>query len=334
MYKPKVTSLFCGAGGFDLGFELEGYQIIDRIDNNQGCIDTIKLNRPSAQARCMDVRDYNAHDAKGTDVLLAGFPCQGFSTGGHRNPHDERNNLYREVLRIAAIAKPKIVVMENVLNLDHMKFPGTSKSFAKHIAEEFNGIGYTVCLKSHNVCHFNVPQKRRRFVFVCFLGNPSYNGWWREKTGHTTLARMFLENIPCDAANHNPSWGLGDSVHEETGEPLDQEPPIPVRLSRTASLGHPIRNLDQPFQTIDTGTNWGWAQGNVSAKKVDGLWRITASKIRQFTCREYARLQTFPDNWIFDAKSKTDCRTQVGNAVPVNFARHIAACLYDWMGAS
>jgi DNA (cytosine-5)-methyltransferase 1 len=102
-----------------------------------------------------------------------------------------------------------------------------------------------------------------------------------------------------------------------------------------------------PFPAIDTATVWGWAVGNVCAQRVDKnraiekfirnpdsevpLWRITASRLRTFTPREYARLQTFPDDWVFSGQNKRDVQLQIGNAVPVRFAetfaRHVAKIL-------
>jgi DNA (cytosine-5)-methyltransferase 1 len=115
---------------------------------------------------------------------------------------------------------------------------------------------------------------------------------------------------------------------------------VPVRISRTASDGHPVRSYDRPFPAIDTATVWGFAQGRVSAERVvkdrtrelfirnpnatAKLWRITAQRMRTFTTREYARLQTFPDNWAFMGNTKRDVQLQIGNAVPVHFAKRIA----------
>ena len=130
-------------------------------------------------------------------------------------------------------------------------------------------------------------------------------------------------------------------MHTETHEPFDPtEPAIPVRFSRTASEGTPIRSFDAPFPAVDTATVWGWAQGNVKATKIDKkrddalfvrnpestarLWRISASRLRPFTAREYARLQTFPDEWVFYGNNKREIQLQIGNAVPVVFAKKIA----------
>jgi DNA (cytosine-5)-methyltransferase 1 len=166
----------------------------------------------------------------------------------------------------------------------------------------------------------------------------------------TTTAVDFLGDIAAnpnkELPNHSIEWGFRSRVHTATGEPFDpSEVPIPCRFSRTGSDGHPLRNLDAPFPAIDTATIWGWAQGNVSAERkpkdrVNGsfirnphsnikLWRITASRLRSFTDREYARLQTFPDEWIFHGGNKRHIHKQIGNAVPVEFARRIGQLVQE-----
>jgi DNA (cytosine-5)-methyltransferase 1 len=116
--------------------------------------------------------------------------------------------------------------------------------------------------------------------------------------------------------------------------------PVPVRFSRKASDGNPVRSLDAPFPAVDTATVWGWALGNVRAQRFEKdrvagkfirnpeadvtLWRISASRLRTFTHREYARLQTFHDDWAFYGRNKRDVHLQIGNAVPVEFARRVA----------
>jgi DNA (cytosine-5)-methyltransferase 1 len=162
---------------------------------------------------------------------------------------------------------------------------------------------------------------------------------------HKTRIKEFLYDLGQDLSinlpNHAPAWGFKSYAHTETGEAFDKsEIAIPVRFSRTASEGNPVRDFESPFPAVDTATVWGWAKGNVVADRImkdrDGamyvrnpeseakLWRIKASKLRPFTAREYARLQTFPDDWFFYGNNKRELQLQIGNAVPVIFAEKIA----------
>jgi DNA (cytosine-5)-methyltransferase 1 len=234
--------------------------------------------------------------------------------------------------------------MENVLNLRTMLHPETKLPFAEQIKRELFDIGYETKYSFFKVANYGVPQTRRRFIFIAF-SDPSLRKFSFPQPGLPTPARQFLYDLSRDThltlPNHSPKWGFKSHVHEETGVDFDPgEPVIPVRFSRTASDGNPMRSLDNPFPAMDTATVWGWAQGHVACTRVEKdrnnakfvrspdatakLWRISASRLRVWTAREYARLQTFPDSWTFSGRNKRDFQLQIGNAVPVAFARTIA----------
>lgn len=339
-------SLFSGAGGLDVGFERAGFEHTESSDILPYAVNTLKYNRPCWTVLNCDVRDYSPKVGKGIDVLLAGFPCQGFSLGGNREETDVRNGLYREVVRIANEVQPRVVVMENVLNLRTMRHPVTRKPFAEQIAYEMAAIGYTTRFDFFRVSSFGVPQTRRRFVFVAYKDDTLRHFRFPRPEGETPI-RDFLYDLGQGGGdglpNHDPVWGFDSFVHRENGGAFeDGSVAVPVRLSRTASEGNPIRTFSQPFPAIDTATVWGWAMGHVVASRIQKdrsdknamfvrnpnsrakLWRISADHLRAFTVREYARLQTFPDNWVFCGNNKRELQLQVGNAVPVAFAKRIA----------
>lgn len=350
MYKQEdktdytFLGLFTGAGGLDLGFELEGFLHTESNEILSYAVDTIKHNRPNWDVFHGDVREYTPSFKNGLDVLLAGFPCQGFSLGGNRKENDKRNTLYREVIRIARLMNPRIIVMENVLNLRTMKHPETGKPFAQQISDELFSIGYTTKFDFFRVSEHGAPQTRRRFIFIAYKGDTLKHFRFPKPEKEATIKDYLYDlgqDINIELPNHNPKWGFKSYAHTETGEPYEKnEDAVPVRFSRTASDGNPIRDFNSPFPAIDTATVWGWAKGNVKAIRVEKdrnndkfirnpkskakLWRISASKLRAFTAREYARLQTFPDDWEFQGQSKRELQLQIGNAVPVAFAKRIA----------
>lgn len=344
-------SLFSGAGGLDLGFDKAGFIHTQSSDILDYAVNTLRVNRPNWDVINCDVRNYTPDFRNGLDVLLAGFPCQGFSLGGNRDINDPRNTLYKEVIRIAKIMQPRVIVMENVLNLRTMIHPITGKPIANQIADELQEIGYTTKFQFFRVSEFGVPQTRRRFIFIAYKAD-TLNHFNFPKPEKSTNIRNFLFELAQDSTielpNHNPTWGFKSHVHEETHEPFDEYSIVlPVRLSRTASDGNPIRDFDSPFPAVDTATVWGWAQGNINAfrekkeRKQENamfvrnpnsnakLWRISASRLRPFTAREYARLQTFPDDWVFYGTTKRELQLQIGNAVPVIFAKKIAECVKE-----
>jgi DNA (cytosine-5)-methyltransferase 1 len=336
--------LFTGAGGLDLGFELSGFTHTESNEILDYAVNTLKKNRPNWHIIHDDVRGYTPTFKNNLDVLLAGFPCQGFSLGGNRDEEDERNTLYREVVRIAKIMQPRVIVMENVLNLRTMKHPETGKPFAQQISDELSAIGYTTKFEFFRVSEHGVPQTRRRFIFIAYKSDTLSHFRFPKPEKETTIKDFIFDlgqDLNIDLPNHNPQWGFKSYAHKETGSNYNtSEVAIPIRLSRTASEGNPIRNFNSSFPAIDTATVWGWGIGNVMAERIEKnrenamyvrnpnstakLWRIKASKIRPFTAREYARLQTFPDDWIFYGKNKRELQLQIGNAVPVVFAKKIA----------
>ena len=327
-----------------MGFEKAGFIHTQSSDILEYAVETLRQNRPGWDVLCQDVCEYTPDFRKDLDVLLAGFPCQGFSLGGNRDENDERNQLYKQVVRIANVMKPRVVVMENVLNLRTMIHPITHKPFAIQIAEEMAEIGYMTKFQFFRVSNYGVPQTRRRFIFIAYRDNTLSHYTFPLPHKETNI-RDFIYDLGQDLTiqlpNHNPQWGFDSFVHTETHECFDpSEIAIPVRFSRTASEGTPIRTFDAPFPAIDTATVWGWAQGHVKAERIDKnredamfvrnpnstakLWRIYASRLRPFTAREYARLQTFPDDWLFIGNNKREVQLQIGNAVPVVFAKRIA----------
>ncbi|NEQ69844.1 MAG: DNA cytosine methyltransferase [Symploca sp. SIO2D2] len=345
----SFTSLFSGAGGLDLGFEMAGFKHLYSTDIDSWSIKTLRDNRPGWDVAEADIRELSGNDLPDSDVILAGFPCQGFSLGGNRIESDERNFLFQEVVRIAKSKKPRFIVIENVLNLRTMKDPKSGLPFVEVISEHFKNLGYYVKYHIFKVSGFGVPQTRRRFIFIASFDRfPDSFHWLMPEPD--TPAKVYLGDIANNPSiilpNHAPQWGFKSRVHQETGEAFDlAEVPVPCRFSRTGSDGHPVRSLEAPFPAIDTATIWGWAQGNVKAERkhkdrVNGLfvrnpnidlklWRISASRLRRFTAREYARLQTFPDSWVFHGGNKRHIHQQIGNAVPVQFSYRIACFLQE-----
>ncbi|MBT6112464.1 MAG: DNA (cytosine-5-)-methyltransferase [Candidatus Marinimicrobia bacterium] len=340
----NVLSLFSGAGGLDLGFENKGFNHLECVEIDENCINTLKNNRPNWNITQEDITTYVPRH-ENIDVLIGGPPCQGFSLGGKRDPNDPRNRLFLEMIRVAKETNPRVVVIENVLNLRTMEAPWSGKNFIEEISEQFESLGYSVFFDVFRVCYFGVPQTRRRFIFIAIKDDvPQEYQLPVPDINPVTIREALFEigqNENMDIPNHHPQWGFKSRVHTNLeNETTNEDIAVPIRISRTGSDGHPIRSFDEPFPAVDTATVWGWAKGNLHAERVvkdrkvekhvrnpdatTKLWRITADQMRTFTHREYARLQTFPDNWVFTGKNKRDYQKQIGNAVPVKFAERIA----------
>ncbi len=342
--------LFSGAGGLDLGFEKAGFDHIFSTDIDEVACNTLRANRPTWTINCADASQLSLQGAY-ADVVLAGFPCQGFSLGGHRKIEDERNQLYKSAIRIVSEIKPRVVVFENVFNLRTMTFDG-EVSAAEEISLSLQDAGYENVFDMLRCSKYDVPQTRRRFIFVGFRDGLPSNftlpmGSESETTCSSALYGSALRSLDdfqeTKDPNHRVVWGFNSRSHHERKSglaELSDRDIVPVRLSRTASDGNPIRTFDAPMPALDTGTIWGFAVGNVTAERflpdrssrphvrnrasTAKLWRIEADLIRKMTTRELASLQTFPESWRFEGGTWGNCLRQIGNAVPVNFAWHIA----------
>ena len=173
---PIGISLFSGAGGFDLGFEQAGFDVRVMVENQQEACHTLRLNRDAFSEHTepeiiqKDIREVTTTeilDAAGigigeATVVFGGPPCQGFSVAGNRDPDDERNALYREMVRIVHRAKPLYFVMENVPGLATME----DGEVIKQVCDEFQQGGYNVKWNILNAANYGVPQRRKRTFII------------------------------------------------------------------------------------------------------------------------------------------------------------------------
>jgi DNA (cytosine-5)-methyltransferase 1 len=165
MHSPSVVSLFCGAGGLDLGFMEQGFDLVYASDSDPAAVDCYARNL-DRRVYCRDVQtDTFASDIRGLqtcDVVLGGFPCQGFSKAGPKRFDDDRNPLYLEMRNAISVLRPAIFIAENVDGLSQ-NFSGT---FLERILDDFGSLNYTVEHQILDAAAFGLPQHRRRIFFV------------------------------------------------------------------------------------------------------------------------------------------------------------------------
>lgn len=323
MSNYKIVDLFSGAGGFQIGFEREGFETVLSTDFDEDCEKVHKRNRPNVPFLRMDVHDLTSDildkyidPETNIDVLIGGPPCQGFSTIGKRissdpekrNAFDPRNTLFREYIRILNHLKPKFFVMENVQGLltrDKGRIFEEVKATFKKTGYEFNHVIL-------NAADYGVPQIRNR---VFFYGNrvgvkmnppiPLCDG--SEAKPYKTVGEAIgdLADIPDNPEINHVALKHGEknirrySLIPEGGRlPEDQLPPELYRKN----FGNTFKRLhrDKPSLTMVPGHN---------------AFPIHPWLNRSLTVREAARIQTFPDEYIFMGPRQKQCM-QVGNAVP------------------
>lgn len=304
----RVVSLFTGCGGLDLGFEAAGCDTIAAVDNDFEACKTLRYNRPKWEIFEGDIRDYNPV-IRDVDIVIGGPPCQGFSTAGKGDPNDPRNFLWQEYMRVVDQLQPRAVVLENVSALAHKKNGDHLTGIMSTLEEQ----GYGFAMGVLNAADYGVPQSRRRLIVVGLRdGTPTLPAP-THKGKHVTV-RQALAGLD---GNFDPEFSHVPPRHA---------PHVVERWSRLApgesdpNYRRARLDADKPSTTIRAGGGYGPRGDHLAGFHPP----IHPWHPRQLTVREAARLQSFPDDWIFKG-SKTAQGRQVGNAVPVRLAEAIGS---------
>lgn len=269
----KVVSLFSGAGGLDLGFKMAGHDIIWANDLYSDAVETYKANLGD-HIVCKDIFTVEASDVPDCDIIIGGFPCQGFSVANtKRNINDERNQLYKQLMRIINAKKPKFFVAENVKGI----FSLAKGEVLKMILDDFRSMGYKVQAKVLNAADYGVPQLRQR-VFIIGVRND--------------LSYEFEYPTPmysADGSDGLAKWiGVGEAL---SFLPNPDEPNnIPnheyskYKLRFNGYIGHRMIDPEKPAPTV---TARGDDKGGVVVLH-------HPNNQRRMSCRELATVQSFP----------------------------------------
>lgn len=382
--KYRVLDTFAGAGGFSLGFEMAGATIIGAIEQDEWATDTFKANHPDTLVIKSKLEDldhsYLKNNFQNIDILLGGPPCQGFSIANKKNgdPKDPRNSLFQEFLRVAQVLKPKIVIMENVPNLLNAK-TADKTPVIEIIESELRELGYFVYKKILEAQNFGVPQIRKRLFVIASkyeLQNP-----FPEPTHSPDITSDLKPYLTLwDAISDLPPILAreGSEISEYTLEPQTDYQKT-LRQNCTKLYNHKAMNhskrLVERFQSMKWGQSTSdvpdhlkpikrnsseisttvYDQNNRRMHPNKPCHTIAASFYanfvhpyldRNFTAREGARIQSFPDNYIFLGKptvvshkllqregrfdEKYLCQyNQIGNAVPPLLAFNVAKNLLE-----
>lgn len=351
---PNVIDLFCGCGGLSEGFRLAGYNIIGGIDFNAPAIKTYNRNFPEAKGLCRDLMEMNVEeileefgDISNVDVIIGGPPCQGFSAANRYKieGEDPRNKLFFEFVKFVDLAKPKVVVIENVRGIIT-----SNNGYAKdRIYEIFESRGYTVNHRILSASEYGIPQRRYRNFFVMIKGgekfdfdklvksdyeitvedaigelynfeNNSTNEPFELMMAPTSEYRKYLRSKDNMVPNHEVRYPADKVQHRISFVPQGgnwQDVPEelwPTNRKNRHSSAYKRLDVSLPSCTIDTGNNHS------------NYFHPLYNRIP--TVREAARLQSFPDEFVFIGNRSEQYR-QVGNAVPPLLAKVIAEQLKE-----
>ena len=324
--KYRTISLFSGIGGFDLGFMYAGFNIIWANDFDKYACKTYKEN-VSQNIVCGDIR-IEKENIPEHDVLIGGFPCQPFSTLGKLQGFDDsegRGTLFFEIKEIIKKHKTKVVVLENVKNImNHDK----GNTF-KRIIHELESLGYVCFHHVFNSADYGVPQMRYRVFFMGVRKDigvkPSFPEKLLDKENYATVgdAIMDLVGKENEFPNHVPMKHNEivtkriACIREGEGIPEEGLPKDVAKGSRSDYTDNTIKNFSHVYRRL--------SRSNPATTMVPGhnAFPLHPTENRSLTVREAARIQTFPDDVIFEGNRQNQC-IQVGNAVPVKLAYEIA----------
>lgn len=312
--KFNTISLFSGIGGLDLGFIYAGFNIVWANDFDKYACQTYKEN-VSKNIICGDIR-LEKFNIPSHDVLIAGFPCQPFSTLGKLKGFgdEERGTLFFEIKDIVKRYKTKVIVLENVKNImNHDK----GKTF-KRIIHELETIGYVCFYKTLNSSDYGVPQRRNRCFIIAFLGeffNVANFEFPPKKELKVSTQDLLDKNVDikyflsCKIAHTILGKGTKNYIVEPT---ID----LPISKTLTATMSKMHRASQDNYVTDD-----------INYKKYNNSSKIN---IRKLTPNECRKLQGFPDDW---KQVVSDCQAykQFGNAVTVNVSYAIASSLFSYI---
>ena len=312
---PIVISLFAGCGGSSLGYSMAGFRELLAIEWDKNAVETFRLNFPNVPVYYGDIARLSIEECLQQtglqpgqlDVLDGSPPCQGFSTAGKRVLNDNRNQLFREYVRLLRGLQPRVLVMENVSGL----VKGKMKLVFAEIMRELKASGYRVSCRLLNTMYFNVPQSRQRLIWIGI----------REDLGiEPSHPRAESRPVTVREAWENVSVGFYPEIKgkwAEIGKRLPQGKTDEYFAGKGHGFGLQRLAENRPSPTIrKTMAQSGWAC----------LLHPTLPRV--ISEGEAKRLSAFPDSFMFVGKS-TEYFLRMGNSVPPLFMRAIARHIRD-----
>jgi DNA-cytosine methyltransferase len=350
MNKYRVLDLFSGAGGFSKGLDsLDEFKTVLATDFNKPALDTFKLNFPDSEIVYGDITDVetknNIIDAAkklNVNMIIGGPPCQGFSNKGKKlGLKDPRNFLFREYLFVVEKIKPEIFVIENVKAM----LTASNGYFLNEIIKEIERLGYFVVFQPLLASDFGVPQNRQRAVIIACknkklkhpvpknmrkttvrdaISDLSYleSGQGENETGYSTKPQSDYQKKM--RMNSKKLYNHKATNHNQVA--LDKLKLIPEQGNKN-DLPKELHG-NQKFKTT-----WGRLKWDEQSPTIDTRFDTPSNGTnshpvlhRSITPREAARIQSFPDDFVFIGR-KTEICKQIGNAVPPLLARAIGKAI-------
>jgi DNA (cytosine-5)-methyltransferase 1 len=321
----SVVELFAGAGGLALGLENAGLKCELLVEIDKKAVETLRVNRPEWNVIDDDIANVDFRNIK-ADVVAGGFPCQSFSYAGKRlGFEDTRGTLFFEYARAVKEINPKVIIGENVKGLERHDEGRTLSTMLNVL----NDLGYDVGYKILRAQYFDVAQKRERLVIFGVRKDLIRQIAFPKENNYTVSIREALKHVPeSEGQKYTPLKKEIMELIPEGGYWRDL--PIELQKSYMGASFHlgggktgMARRLawDEPSLTLTC---------NPAQKQTE---RCHPKDTRPLRVREYARIQSFPDEWTFSGSTASQYK-QIGNAVPVNLGFHIGRAVIAMLSGS
>lgn len=317
---PKVASLFSGCGGLDLGFEKAGFEIVWANEFDKTIWDTFTANFPNTPLDKRSITDIPLSEIPKVDGIIGGPPCQSWSEAGAcRGINDHRGQLFFDYIRVLKDKQPLFFLAENVSGI----LANIHKEAFEKILSEFSSAGYSISYELLNAANYNVPQDRERVIIVGYHKKMGASYEFPEGSKKFISLRDAIGNLP------EPKPAL--KYNKTNGDILE----IPNHEYMTGNFStiymsrNRVRSWDERSFTIQAGGRHApihpKAPKMLFIKQNERKFVPGKEKLyRRLSVRECARIQTFPDSFIFKYTDVADGYKMVGNAVPVEFAKALA----------
>lgn len=318
--KFKIVSLFTGCGGLDLGFEKAGFEIVWANEFDKTIWDTFTFNFPHVQLDKRSIVDVASNEIPDCNGIIGGPPCQSWSEAGAcRGINDHRGQLFFEYIRVLKDKQPLFFLAENVSGI----LAYIHKKAFEKILSEFSTAGYNISYKLLNAKNYNVPQDRERIIIVGYHKSMKMTFEFPEDPKKLLTLRDAIGDLkePKPALKYNKT--NGDSLEIPNHEYMVGSFST-IYMSRNR-----VRSWEEQSFTIQAGGRH--APIHPQAPKMKFIEQNKREFVkgkehlyRRLSVRECARIQTFPDSFIFKYADVSDGYKMVGNAVPVRFAHLLA----------
>lgn len=322
----NIVSLFSGAGGLDKGFEASGFKTIWANEYDKNIWETYEKNFPDTVLDRRSIRDVPSNKIPDCDGIIGGPPCQSWSEAGSlRGIKDQRGQLFFEFIRVLRDKKPKFFLAENVSGMLAIRH----KDALENIKKLFTESGYNLSFSLLNAVDYGVPQTRKRVFFIGIRKDLDFNFRFPSPLKNKRVLNDIISDIQESVlpAKNKQKTNNGNCLLPNHEYMIGGFSTIYMSRNR-------VRSWDEPSFTIQAGGRH--APLHPQAPKMQFIHQNKRVFVegkeklyRRLSIRECARIQTFPDNYIFHYNNLADGYKMVGNAVPCNLAYCLAKTIKE-----